>query len=120
MKLLFCQDCGDIVAPHRQDMKVRWCNCRTHAIWWVDGTRGILRVHDTRGYNRYAFVIGLHNRFLGFPGNHIGAEDVKAILDDTPDTYIFKRINSPVIRIRPGYSNDTAWEATLPPETANG
>lgn len=124
MKLLFCEACGDIVAPHRQALKPRFCTCQRHAVWWVDPQRGILRICDTQGRRSgslkgwpgkaMAWVIGLHNAFLSWPEGH-GAQSVATILGDTPDSYIFKTWGSLVIRIRPGESGDTRW-AALPGE----
>lgn len=115
MKLLFCQSCGDILAPLRKDLAARWCRCNRHAVWWVDGQRGILRLHDRYGENDAAYVLGINNDFLSCP-HRITAQDVKDINDATPDTYLFKRIGSPLIRVRPGESNDTAWESNVPSE----
>lgn len=122
MKLLYCQICGDIIAPFRGNLKPRWCLCERHAVWWVDGTRGILRVYDKEGptvagpahYNQMCYVLGINNHFLHHPGD-INAEVVKQLDVECPDSYLFKRWHSPIIRIRPGYSNDTGW-APLPRE----
>lgn len=121
MKLLYCEDCGDIIAPYRQADRPRWCLCGRHAVWWVDPARGVLRLFDSepdnlieRGDRLYpkrrphAWVIGLHNEFLQMPFGH-DAESIKTIIDGTPDSYIFKRWGSLVIRIRPGESGDTGW-----------
>ena len=120
MKLLFCEMCGDIVAPHRLANKPRDCACGRHAVWWVDPSSGVLRAHDRQGRSSgdlagwphvaKAWIIGLHNSFLAYPGNH-SAGTIGAILEGTPDTYIFKKWGSCVIRIRPGESGDTRWAA---------
>lgn len=120
MKLLFCEVCGDIVAPHRQALETRSCNCQRHTVWWVDPSAGVLRVNDRYGHDSGTFkgwpfeakawVLGLHNAFLGWPYNH-DADSIKAILDATPDSYIFKTWGSVIIRIRPGESGDTRWAA---------
>lgn len=127
MKLLFCEDCGDIIAPHRVDRQPRWCRCKRHAVWWEDGQKGILRLWDViEGpreardgiwYPRYprAYVIGLTNYLLGWEGQ-IGADAVREMIDAHSDFYLFKRWRSLVIRIRPGESSDTAW-ARLPEGT---
>lgn len=59
-----------------------------------------------------AWVLGLHNKFL--TADRLGKAGVKAIIDNTPDTYIFKHWESVIIRIRPGASNDTDWSEQLP------
>jgi hypothetical protein len=120
MKLLYCEKCGDIIAPLRANNRARWCICGKHAVWWLDGSRGILRVHDTEdpeaiqyeGWEPAAYVLGINNQFLCYPGE-INAFVVRKIDQDCHDDYIFKRIHSPLIRIRPGQSRDTAW-ARLP------
>ena len=132
-KLLFCEICGDIVAPFPTANVPRYCRGGCHAVWWVDPFRGILRLYETRG--RYdppkegsdpnyavwlrkrsphaAWVLGLHNQFLHFSQGH-SKKTIQTILDGTPDSYIFKTVNSVIIRIRPGESNDTDWAEHLP------
>jgi hypothetical protein len=118
MKLLYCQQCGDIIAPYRQVNKVRYCNCRRHAVWWENPAMGILRVCDTDGtpngwpIQASAYVLGLHNDFLQWPGR-LDALAYTEILDQTPDNYLFKQQNSVIIRFRPGETGDTSW-AKLP------
>lgn len=118
MKLLYCEQCGDIISPNRGNFKPRWCECKRHAVWWVDGSRGILRVHDIEGptdqgpshYNQRAWVLGVHNQFLQWEGGYGTSRDmIDTILDATPDTYLFKQVGSVIVRIRPGKSNDTGW-----------
>lgn len=123
MKLLFAECCGDIIAPFPEPFQARSCRCRRHWVWWENPVAGVLRVCDRQAVwsedtawirsPKECWIIGLHNRFLTHPGR-ITREDVTAILAATPETYIFKRINSPVIRIRPGESNDTAYEPSIP------
>lgn len=124
MKLMFCGNCGDIVSPGLADLEVRWCACRRHAVWWIDGGRGILRVHDAQmperngGDGGRAWVLGLHNGVLhdgglvkyGHAGNEVTTKaQVERLIDETPDTYVFKRARSLVVRFAPGYTGDTAW-----------
>jgi hypothetical protein len=134
--MLFCLDCGDIVAPLSTARKPRFCACQRHAVWWENPATGVLRIHDTQGVfdppnpnyvggpdaqpqwqrkhpPHMAYIIGLHNRFLTWEKGH-SKESVAMLLDSTPDSYIFRRINSLVIRIRPGESNDTDWAERLP------
>jgi len=91
-----------------------------HRAWWTNGATGQLRVQfmgaaadpDTGaplGRPR-AWVLGISNSLLHHPGEGTPSrEEVAAMLDATPDTYIFKSTRSNVIRIRPGQSSDTAW-----------
>lgn len=113
MKLLFCTSCGDITAPFRKDREVRYCRCGRHYIWWEDGEKGIVRVHDTRKINDSAYLLGVHNGFLMYPHSHT-KEIISLLLETTPDYYIFKTQNSLIIRFRPGESSDSAWAAELP------
>lgn len=145
-KLLFCAECGDVVAPGQRDMSPRWCACKRHAVWWRDGRRGLLSVHDawmperSGGDGGKGWVIGLHNGVLtagglvcstGSPVEEVPAANgdgtitlrgntltrkhwVERELADTPDSYLFKRANSLVVRIAPGASSDTQWEAGVP------
>lgn len=125
MKLLYCQACGDILAPLATARTPRWCRCGAHAIWWENPALGVLRLYERDG--RYdppdgrehtwsrkrsphrAYVLGLHNGFLAY-----GHEAIPELLASTPSTYLFKTANSILVRIRPGESNDTDWADTLP------
>jgi hypothetical protein len=117
MKLLYCEICGDIIAPLRANNKARWCICGRFAVWWTDAQRGILRLHDSKKdeqeadgeeWRPYAYVLGINNAFLMYAGR-IDADVVKHLDEICPDTYVFKRIHSPLIRVRPGETSDTAW-----------
>jgi hypothetical protein len=123
VKLLFCQECGDIIAPHHEELTPRWCTCGRHAVWWLNLGTGTLRLHDRlsardieeRHYpaRPRAYVIGLTNALLMYSGEALNADVVTALIDAHDDSYLFKRWRSLVIRIRPGESGDTAW-ASLP------
>lgn len=122
MKLLFCEDCGDIVAPDRQKDVSRACSCGRHYVWWDDPARGQLRLHDARGaksgdgtpYRPAAFVIGLHNGILADPAPLTTKELIDRELAETPDSYLFKTAGSLVIKLRPGMSGDTRWMSWRP------
>lgn len=129
MKLMFCGSCGDVVAPDSAaDLLVRWCRCRRHAVWWLDGAKGLLRVHDSQnparkgGEGGMAWVIGLHNGVLVGEGlvdwagqsQCTSKAEVERLLAATPDSYLFKRSHSLIVRFAPGYTGDTAW-SPLPP-----
>lgn len=128
MKLLYCQDCGDIVAPARANFKVRWCDCGRHAVWWENGAAGKLVVHDKikgdshKGSGSHyegfpndgdprAWVLGLHNAVL--MADRLTADDTRALID-AADGYLFKTRGSLVIKLRPLESNDTRWSSRLP------
>jgi hypothetical protein len=61
-----------------------------------------------------AYVLGLTNSLLMHPQQGLSAEVYQQIIDSHPDSYIFKRVRSCIIRIRPGESSDTAWAPELP------
>ncbi len=142
-KLMFCAECGDTVAPSHRDLDARWCRCKRHAVWWRDGRQGLISVHDrlmperNGGDGGKAWIIGIHNGILLHGGTiadshapklskegtkyldgncRTRAEDVEQILAETPDSYQFKTARSLIVRISPGYSSDSKWEAVVPPE----
>lgn len=125
MKLIFCEDCGDIVAPSKIDLKVRWCDCGRHAVWWENGRQGKLVLHDKIAgvkdrtdsiYDGFpnpkpkAWVIGLHNAVLT---EELSANDTAARIAEA-EGYLFKSRGSLVIKFRPLESNDTRWSSKLP------
>jgi hypothetical protein len=110
VKLLHCAWCGDFISPYRENHKPRTCQCGRYTVWWENNRLGVLRVRDNTDDRRYGWVIGLHNGLLELP-EPIKDHHIAGLLAECPDTYIFKRIGSLVIRIRPGESNDTAWVA---------
>lgn len=155
-KLLFCGDCMDLVTPDRHDMVPRWCECGRHAVWWRNGPRGLISVHDKEmplrngGDGGKGWVIGIANNILRFPGvmqhtnivlDGLTAEEklmpdflpehvwkhgtfrgntvtrpqwVKKMLELMEDTYIFKEAGSLIIRMAPGCSGDSRWDAEVP------
>lgn len=117
MKVLYCTDCGDILAPYREDGIPRKCRCGRHAIWWRDGGRGLASAWDRDGVFDAAWILGITNAFLGHRAVEMSAEDVQAIIDAHPDTYMFKTRRTCIVRIRPGRSSDTLWQE-LPEEAA--
>jgi hypothetical protein len=126
MKVLFCQECGDIIAPYRQNKRPRFCDCGRHAVWWRDGNAGLISAHDTlfvppANTDPYAtprvpkaWILGMTNSFLNFPNFDMSAEDIQAIIDSHPDTYMFKTRRTCIVRFRPGHSSDSRWESKLP------
>jgi hypothetical protein len=156
MKLLFCGECGDVVAPDSHDMVPRWCKCGRHAVWWRNGSKGLISVHDkwfpgrNGGDGGKGWVIGIANSIMQFPGlmqttnsvlDSLTPEEklkpdflpeyqwkygtfrgntvtrpqwVKAMLGMMSDNYIFKEAGSLVIRIAPGCSGDSQWDAVVP------
>lgn len=125
MKLLFCEDCGDIIAPWREANRPRDCRCGRHAVWWVNPSTGVLRVCDRQGRpngwpNRArAYVLGITNALLYMHGN-MTAEKVGQAIDAHEDFYLFKQWRSLIIRIRPGESGDTRWAQIPGTEASDG
>jgi len=138
MKLLYCQRCGDIVSPSSRASQPRTCECGVHAVWWRDPYLGTLSVFDktrrrvtyldkegdrrtttAKEWGSTCFILGLANTWLNHPGDRLSLEDYKKIVDEIPDSYIFKTVRSPAIRIRPGHSSDTKYEDALPGQEPN-
>lgn len=131
MKMLLCEECMDIVVPDHRDRVARHCRCYRHAVWWDDGVKGTLKIFDARReqdaqrtsdadghrtviYPRRAYVIGLTNALLTWPEETLTAASVQEMIDMHPDSYLFKRYRSLVVRFRPGHSSDTSYADALP------
>lgn len=115
MKLLMCELCGDIIAPHRKAREPRLCTCQAHAVWWEDPIRGDLRVCALGSVNGWphvaqAWVLGITNSFLGYP-KRLDKDAIAQIVASHDDYYLFKKWESCIIRIRPGETSDTRWAA---------
>lgn len=118
MKLLFAECCSNLVVPHPVAYRVSWCQCRQAACWWENPDAGKLVVYTMLG-KEYVSVIGIHNGFLThqFPGHQdpqlgyreygcIQGDTIKKLIDETPTSYLFKQLNSLIIKVRPGFSKD--------------
>lgn len=120
MKLLFCQDCGDIFSPLPGAATARYCLCKRHAVWWTDPSSGQLRCHDTRAADKKkagnweprAFILGITNALLRYPFPQT-EEATRHLIDQHDASYLFKQRNSLIVRFRPGETSDTGW-ADLP------
>ncbi|MDE2021206.1 MAG: hypothetical protein KGJ13_12795 [Patescibacteria group bacterium] len=124
MKLLFCEDCQDIIAPYAIKDVPRWCRCKRHAVWWDNPLSGHLVLYDKierrnapdsiyHGFPMQgpkAWVIGLHNAVLR---ESLSAEATKRHIE-AADGYLFKTRGSLIIKLRPLESNDTRWAFELP------
>lgn len=121
MKALFCQVCGDIVAPFREVRKPRYCRCEMHAVWWEDAAKGIVRVCDTQGHEQLvvtrngrplgapqAFLLGFTNLWLSMPGT-LEASDYADIVAAHEPSYLFAKMKSVAVRFRPGETGDSDW-----------
>lgn len=125
MKLMLCEECGDIVAPSRTDFKVRWCDCGRHAAWWENGRAGKLVLHDKVSgvldrpdsiYDGFpksgpkAWVLGIHNGALT---EKLDPGVVRRMLANSIG-FIFHDVGSLIARFRPLATNDTRWSSKLP------
>lgn len=124
MKVLFCQLCGCIVSPPQQDMQLRWCDCQRHAVWWLNGDKGIIRVYDKEGpsdegpapYNKKAWLLGISNSLLTAPEEWTeDPEFWETMAEQEPDApSLFRRYGTCIVRFRPGETGDSAYAANLP------
>jgi hypothetical protein len=116
MKILFAECCGALVVPGSGG-EVSWCRCKAACCWWEDPPSGKFACHSHFGINGVS-VIGIHNSLLSemFP-NGFGAiqkNTIKQIIEDTPETYLFKTVESLIVRFRPEFTNDTKFYHQLP------
>lgn len=124
MKLMFCQDCGSLVVPDRDDGVARSCHCGRHSVWWRNGAAGLISFHDlyateltaARPYpsKPRAWMIGIDNGLLLHHAEQLTAEDYRFLAEACPSSYLFNTMGSAIIRVRPGETNDSRWEAKLP------
>jgi|SRR6185369_2529587 len=111
MKMMFCHGCGSLVVPSRIAENPKWCECRSCAVWWNDPRAGTLTVFGPS--TEYISVIGLNNSFLTRPfqilnGHNpdrseygcMNKDDIKNLIEECPQGYLFKTIESNVIRVR--------------------
>lgn len=130
MKALYCQACGDIIAPYPAHQRTatgkmpppRTCLCGRHAVWWTYEGPGYLRVWDRERLVRdgdkwvcpddwkpAAFIIGMTNMVLLDKRDMLERSDYETICDAHDDYYLFKRKRQWAIRIRPGHTSDTSY-----------
>lgn len=113
MKLLFCEDCRDLVrAVTGERSEPRFCLCKRHAIWGLDDRFDQVRVFDRRGRdgvpdNAAAYVVLISNRLLDLdePMDETTAASLLAAQANSG----FKHFGSLVVRVRPGEHPKTAW-----------
>lgn len=116
MKILICAVCNDFVAP-RGTAEPRWCACARHAVWWRNPFTGAISVFDAQGARDSAFILGLHNGYISdsliYRHGPTKAR-IQEILDETPDSYLFKQHNSVAVRFVPGSTGDSEWASEVP------
>lgn len=126
MKVLFCLDCGDMIAPLPKPRAIRVCNCERHAVWWENPQEGQIRVCDfgpavARLTNEQrasvggapmveprCYLVGIDNAFLLYQGE-LGRKAIKEIYESAGSTMLFRSWNSCVVRFKPGETSDSAW-----------
>lgn len=123
MKLLFAECCASIVVPYGKAGVARWCECTRSCCWWDEPSSGKFVVFNFDGPKRVS-ILGIHNGLLRAPFKEWDTEKgrdefgciqrsvFKEILEETPDYYLFKSMQSLIIRVRPGFSDDVRF-ATL-------
>lgn len=126
MKLLFCEACGDLVVPSAAAYEPKWCRCNASCCWWLDPKKGDFACWSQLGKNSLS-VIGLNNLLLlePFATNEAKTSEfgciqkpvIERMLAETDDSFLFKRVNSLVVRFRPGFSSDTVFAPNPPPST---
>lgn len=62
------------------------------------------------------WILGIHNGLLKWEGGFT-AKIISQMLDDTPETYLFKIQRSLIVRFRPGETGDSSWALSLPTDT---
>lgn len=125
MKLLFCENCGDLVTPSKNPHFPKFCECRGSCCWWIDPKVGKFAVWSQFGQKKVS-VIGIHNALLTTPYPEITNESktvevgclqgatMSHLIDETPNSYLFKQLRSLIVRFRPGFSNDSIFVAQMP------
>lgn len=109
MKLLYCEACGTIAVPYQHPYPMIYkipvsCSCKGSWAWWENPEQGILKVHGAK-----ASVLGIANSLLHAKFDHsvIGEEQMKTIIEEIPDNYLFKKHKSLIIKYKPGFTGDT-------------
>ena len=110
MKILFAECCGTLVVPNKKENKPKSCDCGKSYVWWENSLMGRLVIYAED--RSLISVLGLHNGLLTHDmGNNYAVlkDDIKEIVDDTPDSYLFKTYGSLIIRVKVGITNDMRW-----------
>lgn len=122
MKLMMAHCCSVIVVPPPQASKAAYCRCSQCAVWWIDPRLGTLGIHAPS--DRHASIIGINNSFLTEPFRPMGEDEyglitkqqIQNIIRECPDTYMFKTVESNIIRFRPNYQGIAGISFTKNPK----
>jgi hypothetical protein len=123
LKALWHPNCSTLRSPPADGTWIT-CQCGKAAARWRDPTKGLFEVAELGDQFRDARIIGFHNAWLladrAVAANPMASDEwvtkTAEILAATPDNYLFKRRNSPVVVIAPGETGDTfrmPWGAFL-------
>lgn len=104
MKLMYAHCCGSLVVPNSNKNIHTSCPCGKTAVWWNVPFLGHLTIWDP---SHTATVIGIHNGIFKEP--YSSKAIFRKILDETSDDYLFKDVDSLIIHIVPGTTNDTRY-----------
>lgn len=103
MKGFFCTECGDIRGL--QTGRPVSCSCGRCTGGWDNPSTGLAWFYAED--RRVLWGLGFDNRFL----RHEGATWEAHHSWEDADGYYFKSMQSPVVKYRPGFTNDTRWAA---------
>ena len=124
MKMLLCENCGDLVVPSVTAHEAKWCRCNASCCWWINPKNGEFGCWSQLG-KRAVSIVGINNMLFTEPFSKAGSDELGCIqqesidrmINETPDSFLFKRLKSMIIRFRPGFTSDTIFATVPPPET---
>ena len=119
MRLLFCQQCGDLRAPVAEARRPRFCACGRHSVWWADRMNGMLVICDgwgqqeerpgyPRGRMAYAWEIHLADEMLRAPVAVADPPTIAKVMSIESEA-LLRLAESPAIKYRPGETDDSSW-----------
>jgi hypothetical protein len=108
MKLLFAGCCMDLVVPIGTANQVKYCKCGKCCVWWENPFTGQIAVYGPSLDE--VSIIGIHNGLLSHPNqSYISKDIIQNILRETSDYYLFKTMESLIIRFQPGNTSDSKF-----------
>jgi hypothetical protein len=103
--------CGVLVAPDSEANVSRWCDCKQCAVWWANPLLGHLACYGPTA--KHISMIGINNDFLTSPYKKLNEgkdeygcitkDEIDSMIDRCPHTYLFKTVESNIIRFRPDF-----------------
>jgi len=108
MKLLWASCCFSIVVPNKNAKTIKYCDCGNSCVWWDNPATGELGV-SSNDINKVS-VLGIHNGLLlSECSSYVDKHKMEEILKNTETNYLFKTMNSLIIRFTPGNTSDTRF-----------